>query len=838
MHSFFKRISAALCAGMLTAACLPPLPATADKADYKPAPSISADFHPSGEDAVAISIPSKEHVDVLISRQNASGEDEILYRSNELQAYHNCLYYPLEPGEYDLSVSMEAIKYAPQKRTYTEHISIPEPDGFSHTEFRYQLSVKKAENTDEGIPEIVSQDEGILDQIKYTEADLAFKRYDMIQGDYDGNGAITVNDAQLTLNAFLTNMTGDPDGEIPNPGQLAACDIDGNGELMASDAQWILLYYLELLLETDPKWPYSTYTDEKTMLIAVGAYHEDEHAVGISWIGTQWMDKVDVLISPDGNAYTVAATVQDDTKYSYPVDDDFASAYFKVSYTDEDGETIESAPFFVDAKNDGITVEYPDTDGDGLSDILEEMLQTDPAKKDTDADGLDDAQELKLTNTDPTKSDSFKAGIPDSDADCDDDGLTNLEEVTRGTNPLQADTDADGLSDRAEIFEHKTDPLLADTDGDGLEDGFEIRYGLDPLHASTDGTPDADRQITQTFESQSDALKSVNSDESPYALSVEITTNGDAEKEMAVSESSYSAFLESDAQIGDIIDLSLSDFLHTEKIHLSFAIKDECLDNTLNKYSEYDDMQGIKRLSIFKYYDEISMMLPVETQYDLENNVISADVTEAGTYCVIDLEVWFDLFDLEPEEIDAAIAAQNQPAESVTQSIQGGTNAVQQVYTVPKAINPVQLYTDTNPYTHRNEYPVDLVFILQTSGPEMADVIYEYELDVLEEVVGYVFRNYSNVRVHVVHYDADKAEAVRFGSLTYCTNATAFSRGIRALSYTTDDNYCPTKPAFQTATHDLQLRNSVNTYFYHMHNGNNLYTLDYDGIVMSESNYG
>ncbi len=331
------------------------------------------------------------------------------------------------------------------------------------------------------------------------------------------------------------------------------------------------------------------------------------------------------------------------------------------------------------------------------------MLQTDPAKKDTDADGLDDAQELKLTNTDPTKSDSFKAGIPDSDADCDDDGLTNLEEVTRGTNPLQADTDADGLSDRAEIFEHKTDPLLADTDGAGLEDGFEIRYGLDPLHASTDGTPDADRQITQTFESQSDALKSVNSDESPYALSVEITTNGDAEKEMAVSESSYSAFLESDAQIGDIIDLSLSDFLHTEKIHLSFAIKDECLDNTLNKYSEYDDMQGIKRLSIFKYYDEISMMLPVETQYDLENNVISADVTEAGTYCVIALEVWFDLYDLEPDEIDAAFAAQNQPAESVTQSIQGGTNAVQQVYTVPKAINPVQLYTDTNPYTHRNE---------------------------------------------------------------------------------------------------------------------------------------
>ena len=67
-------------------------------------------------------------------------------------------------------------------------------------------------------------------------------------------------------------------------------------------------------------------------------------------------------------------------------------------------------------------------------------------------------------------------------ADADGDGLDNLQEQALGTDPRNADTDGDGLSDALEL-EYGTNPLSADTDGDGMSDADEIRLGRDPLAA-------------------------------------------------------------------------------------------------------------------------------------------------------------------------------------------------------------------------------------------------------------------------------------------------------------------------------------------------------------------
>ncbi|MGH7337093.1 MAG: S8 family serine peptidase, partial [Myxococcota bacterium] len=89
---------------------------------------------------------------------------------------------------------------------------------------------------------------------------------------------------------------------------------------------------------------------------------------------------------------------------------------------------------------------------------------------DRDGDGLTDAAEAAL-GTDPL------------DADSDDDGLSDGEEVnTHGTDPLLPDSDGDGLSDGAELTTHATDPLDLDSDGDGWNDGPEVAFGSDPLH--------------------------------------------------------------------------------------------------------------------------------------------------------------------------------------------------------------------------------------------------------------------------------------------------------------------------------------------------------------------
>ena len=72
--------------------------------------------------------------------------------------------------------------------------------------------------------------------------------------------------------------------------------------------------------------------------------------------------------------------------------------------------------------------------------------------------------------------------------------LTAETDGVTSTNPLNADTDNDGLNDSHEALTLLTDPTNSDTDGDGINDGIEIngQYGFpaqssDPRNNNTDG---------------------------------------------------------------------------------------------------------------------------------------------------------------------------------------------------------------------------------------------------------------------------------------------------------------------------------------------------------------
>jgi len=94
---------------------------------------------------------------------------------------------------------------------------------------------------------------------------------------------------------------------------------------------------------------------------------------------------------------------------------------------------------------------------------------------DSDGDGLTDVREVEI-GTDPF------------DPDTDRDGLTDGDEVNRyTTNPLNADTDWDGLSDGDEVLKHNTDPKIRDTDSGGVADGHEvIEDETDPRNPADD----------------------------------------------------------------------------------------------------------------------------------------------------------------------------------------------------------------------------------------------------------------------------------------------------------------------------------------------------------------
>lgn len=114
-----------------------------------------------------------------------------------------------------------------------------------------------------------------------------------------------------------------------------------------------------------------------------------------------------------------------------------------------------------------------DSDGDGLSDVREAELGTNPAVADTDDDGMSDGNEVNVYFTDPLNSDT------------DGDWLYDGGELIVGSDPNNRDTDGDGLTDGEEYYVFDTDAAVADTDGDGVSDGDEVRNGTDPLNASS-----------------------------------------------------------------------------------------------------------------------------------------------------------------------------------------------------------------------------------------------------------------------------------------------------------------------------------------------------------------
>ena len=88
---------------------------------------------------------------------------------------------------------------------------------------------------------------------------------------------------------------------------------------------------------------------------------------------------------------------------------------------------------------------------------------------DLDKDGLDDVREKEI-------------GTNPQSVDTDNDGLTDSDEVIiYKSNPLTADSDNDGLSDGDETLIWKTDLLNPDSDRDTYPDGVEVKNGYSPL---------------------------------------------------------------------------------------------------------------------------------------------------------------------------------------------------------------------------------------------------------------------------------------------------------------------------------------------------------------------
>jgi len=121
----------------------------------------------------------------------------------------------------------------------------------------------------------------------------------------------------------------------------------------------------------------------------------------------------------------------------------------------------EQQDFDLDASGDACD---DDDDNDGLTDVEEATIGTDPLDPDTDDDGLTDGDEVLIWGTDPLSGDSDSDTVPDPSDNC---------RIT--ANPSQEDFDADAVGDACDNCTAVPNSGQENTDGDAVGDVCEHR---------------------------------------------------------------------------------------------------------------------------------------------------------------------------------------------------------------------------------------------------------------------------------------------------------------------------------------------------------------------------
>ncbi len=123
-----------------------------------------------------------------------------------------------------------------------------------------------------------------------------------------------------------------------------------------------------------------------------------------------------------------------------------------------------------------------DTDGDGLSDLEEEVHKASPISIDTDGDGISDFTEVLKGMSPLTKDYDCPHDVK---LDRDGDKVLDCEEILLGTNYFMYDTDGDLLPDGIEIYNGlnpaDASDVDSDTDSDEIGNYEEIKKHTNPI---------------------------------------------------------------------------------------------------------------------------------------------------------------------------------------------------------------------------------------------------------------------------------------------------------------------------------------------------------------------
>ena len=298
-----------------------------------------------------------------------------------------------------------------------------------------------------------------------------------------------------------------------------------------------------------------------------------------------------------------------------------------------DDEIIVSNELIIKKINGKYEIEIIDTDDDGIEDYLEKFIGTNSNKIDSDNDGLTDYYEWLVLGTDPMNVDTDENGVSDDKEDFDNDKLINIEEMQYETDPLDSDTDLDKLTDYDEIIIYKTDSLDSDTDSDYMEDGDEIKFGKNPLVEDENGDDIEDGYETYTVELNSSDIEN----DGVIIPSLKVEMEGCFIPSLFVNQIDNTDPIINDSipgYIGSAYDFNVSDQIRDDiKATITYEFDEKLLNDKSFKPAIY-------------YFNENTNKLEKVEKQHIEKNSVVADVNHFSIYILLNSEKIDDVIDM------------------------------------------------------------------------------------------------------------------------------------------------------------------------------------------------
>ena len=397
------------------------------------------------------------------------------------------------------------------------------------------------------------------------------------------------------------------------------------------------------------------------------------------------------------------------------------------------GESVKSNVLSYDVYNDDIEYYYCDADEDGFSDGEEIwLLGTNPESVDTDGDGFSDYYEAIVLCSNPAEY--------TEDADYDKDGLTNIEEMEIGTNPLLKDSDLDGLIDNTDENQYYYNVGASDIN----YDEYLVAVGI------------LDKVIT----SFTDDMKMVQSVYNPITKMTKQYVAGDVVSKIFVNDEGQ--------KIGELVKVADNYRVNTFSYDENNKITQLTNNGDIYDYKYLED-GGVKQVNVngktMLWYDEEIGRLNYSngdsyaTNYDEETLNVGVELNDTVIMEYVEGQ-YGEVLDFTNNISDISCQYEYYETGYVKSLI--NNKGFSSMYTYNDDGVEITYYDDNNQYQQYNNYDKDnTVNVSLISG----DILEKYDI---EQKLGYSIENDSEVVLNTEYeYENDKLVKITYVDGSY-----------------------------------------------------------------------